>query len=81
VLFRSCMSETMILALEGNPDLYDFTLGKDVSVAQVEQITALADKHGFGLAGFRSFEKAVNKDQVTRAKAARVTAMTVPRGA
>jgi predicted amino acid dehydrogenase len=77
----ACMSETMILALEGNPDLYDFTLGKDVSVAQVEQITALADKHGFGLAGFRSFEKAVNKDQVTRAKAARVTAMTVPRGA
>jgi len=77
----ACMSETMILALEGNPDLYDFTLGKDVSVAQVEQITGLADKHGFGLAGFRSFEKAVNKDQVTRAKAARVTAMTVPRGA
>jgi len=77
----ACMSETILLALEGNPDLYDFTLGKDVSVAQVDQITALADKHGFGLAGFRSFEKAVNKDQITRAKAARLTAMTVPRGA
>ena len=77
----ACMSETILLALEGNPELYDFTLGKDVSVAQVDQITALADKHGFGLAGFRSFEKAVNKDQITRAKAARLTAMTVPRGA
>jgi len=77
----ACMSETILLALEGNPDLYDFTLGKDVSVAQVDQITALADKHGFGLAGFRSFEKAVNKDQITRAKAARLTSMTVPRGA
>ena len=77
----ACMSETILLALEGNPDLYDFTLGKDVSVAQVDQITALAEKHGFGLAGFRSFEKAVNKDQITRAKAARLTSMTVPRGA
>ena len=67
----ACMSETMILALEGNPDLFDYTLGKDVSEEQVRGIAALADKHGFGLAGFRSFERAVDLDSIERAKKAR----------
>lgn len=62
----ACMSETMILALEGRYE--NFTLGKDVSVEQVEEITRLADKHGFKLAGFRSFEKAVTEEQIDRIK-------------
>lgn len=53
----ACMSETMALALEGRYE--SFTLGKDVSVDQVRDITAVAHKHGFTLAGYRSFEKAV----------------------
>lgn len=60
----ACMSETMILALEGRYE--SFTLGKDVSVEQVEEITRLADKHGFKLAGFRSFEKAVTEEQIAQ---------------
>lgn len=60
----ACMSETMILALEGRYE--SFTLGKDVSVEQVREISALADKHGFKLAGFRSFEKAVSEEHIER---------------
>lgn len=60
----ACMSETMMLALEGRYE--SFTLGKDVSVEQVEEITRIADKHGFKLAGFRSFEKAVSEEEIAR---------------
>ncbi|MDH7481691.1 MAG: shikimate dehydrogenase [Armatimonadota bacterium] len=58
----ACMSETMILALEGRYE--NFTLGKNVSVEQVTEISALAQKHGFKLAGFRSFEKAVTDEHI-----------------
>ncbi len=76
----ACMSETMILALENDPSLFNFTLGKEVSVEQVDEINALADKHGFKLAGFRSFEHAVSEEAVIRAKNARLTSTTVARG-
>lgn len=62
----ACMSETMILALEGRYE--SFTLGKDVSVEQVDEITSLAQKHGFRLAGFRSFEKAVTEEYIKQVK-------------
>ncbi|MDR3688558.1 MAG: hypothetical protein P4L46_04205 [Fimbriimonas sp.] len=75
----ACMSETMILALEGDPSLFNFTLGKDVTVEQVDKISELAEKHGFELAGFRSFEKAVGDEAIARAKKARIMAPTVPR--
>lgn len=60
----ACMSETMILALEGRYESY--TLGRDVSVEQVEEISRLASKHGFKLAGFRSFERAVTEEQIAQ---------------
>lgn len=60
----ACMSETMALALEGRYE--SFTLGKTVSIEQVNEISALADKHGFKLAGFRSFERAVTQEQIER---------------
>jgi predicted amino acid dehydrogenase len=75
----ACMSETMLLALEGNPDLFNFTLGKEVSVEQVELISSLADKHGFELAELRSFEKALGEEAITRARKARITGPTIPR--
>lgn len=62
----ACMSETMLLALEGRYE--GFTLGKEVSVEQVEEISALAAKHGFRLAGFRSFEKALTDEQIQRTR-------------
>ena len=60
----ACMSETMLLALDGRYE--NFTLGRDVSVRQVEEISRLADKHGFKLAGFRSFERAVSDEQIAQ---------------
>jgi predicted amino acid dehydrogenase len=74
----ACMSETILLALEGNPALFDFTLGKDVTIEQVQLITALAAKHGFELAGFRSFERAVDPEAIKRAKRARIVTPTIP---
>lgn len=77
----ACMSETMLLALEGDPSLFNFTLGKEVSVEQVETISRLAEKHGFELATLRSFERAVSDEAVKRARKARITAPTVARSA
>lgn len=64
----ACMAETMALALEGRYESY--TLGKQITVEQVEEIARLASKHGFKLGGFRSFERAVTPDQIERVKAA-----------
>lgn len=66
----ACMSETMMLALDGR--IENFTLGKTVSVQQVREIDAIADRHGFYLSGFRSFEREVGPEAIERAKRARV---------
>ncbi|RPH62585.1 MAG: shikimate dehydrogenase [Chloroflexi bacterium] len=58
----ACMAETMALTLEGR--LEDYTLGKDITRARVEEIAAIANKHGFRLSGFRSFERAVTPEQI-----------------
>ncbi len=60
----ACMSETMILALEGRFENY--TIGKKVHLQQVDEIARLAAKHGFRLAGFRSFERAVTEQEIER---------------
>ncbi len=58
----ACMAETMILALERRYE--NFTLGRDLTVKQIETIEQLADKHGFRLAGFRSFERAIAPEEI-----------------
>lgn len=58
----ACMSETIALALDNRYE--SFTLGKDVSIKQVKEITQVAQKHGFRLAGYRSFEKAVTEETI-----------------
>jgi fatty aldehyde-generating acyl-ACP reductase len=60
----ACMAETMILALEGRFESY--TLGREIKMEQVEEIARLGAKHGFRLAGFRSFERAVTDEQIDR---------------
>ena len=62
----ACMSETMILALEGKYE--NFSLGKELSVEKVREIKALSEKHGFVLSGFRSFEKAVSEEDIEKIK-------------
>jgi fatty aldehyde-generating acyl-ACP reductase len=58
----ACMAETITLALEGRFE--DYTLGKDISRQRVDEIAALAAKHGFRLSGFRSFEREVTEEQI-----------------
>ena len=62
----ACMSETMMLALDGRYE--SFTLGKDVSAGQALETERLAAKHGFKLAGYRSFEKAVTEEAIETAR-------------
>ncbi len=58
----ACMAETMILALEGRYENY--TLGRDLTVEQIETIDQRAKKHQFQLAGFRNFERAVTAEEI-----------------
>ena len=58
----ACMAETIALALEGRFE--DYTVGKDITVDRVKEITAIAEKHGFGMSGFRSFEREVTEEQI-----------------
>ena len=58
----ACMAETITLALAG---LYkSYTLGKEISLEQVDTISTLASQHGFQVSGFRSFELAVTDEQI-----------------
>ena len=58
----ACMAETIALALEGRFE--DYTLGKHLTRARVEEIDRIAKKHGFRLSGFRSFEREVTTQQI-----------------
>ncbi|GAB6179167.1 polysaccharide biosynthesis protein [Desulfotomaculum defluvii] len=62
----ACMAETMILALEGKMESY--TLGRELTLKQVEDIYQLGKKHGFKLAGFRSFEKPISEEEINTIK-------------
>jgi len=63
----ACMAETMILALENRYESY--TLGRDLTVAQVDEMERLAAKHGFRTTGFRSFERALSQSEVDQIRA------------
>ncbi len=79
-LVYACMAETMALAMEGRYE--SFTLGRDITVEQVREVEAMALRHGFRLAGFRSFERAVTPEHIERVAArARASRRGAPRGA
>ncbi len=58
----ACMAETIALALEGRFE--DYTVGKDFTLERVREITAIAERHGFRMSGFRSFEREVTEEQI-----------------
>ena len=62
----ACMAETMALALEGRFE--DYTIGKNITRQQVEEIARIAQRHGFRLSGFRSFERPVTMEQIARVR-------------
>lgn len=58
----ACMAETIALALEGRFE--DYTVGKDITLERVQEISAIAERHGFRMSGFRSFEREVTEGQI-----------------
>jgi predicted amino acid dehydrogenase len=58
----ACMAETIALALEGRFE--DYTVGKEITLERVQEITAIAERHGFRMSGFRSFEREVTDGQI-----------------
>jgi predicted amino acid dehydrogenase len=58
----ACMAETIALALEGRFE--DYTVGKDITLERVKDITSIAEKHGFRMSGFRSFEREITEEQI-----------------
>lgn len=58
----ACMAETMLLAMEGRYECY--SIGRDLSLARVEEMAKLAAKHGFRLSGFRSFERVLTESEI-----------------
>lgn len=71
----ACMTETIALTLEGRFE--NFTLGKQISRQQVEEIDTIATKHGFKISGFRCFERTLTQNHIEqtwlRAQAAQQT--------
>ncbi len=76
----ACMAETIALALEGRFE--DYTIGKDITLERVKEITAIAERHGFRMSGFRSFEREVTNEQIEtvrkNARKGKRRAYTVP---
>jgi predicted amino acid dehydrogenase len=58
----ACMAETIALALEGRFE--DYTVGREITLERVNEITSIAEKHGFRMSGFRSFEREVTEEQI-----------------
>lgn len=60
----ACMAETMLLAMEEN--YTDWSLGREMPIGRIRGIAKLAKKHGFEVAGFRSFERPVTEEEIKR---------------
>lgn len=68
-LAYACMSETILLALEH--DYKHHSLGIDINMETIGYTRELAQRHGFTLAGFRSFDRPLARetwDQVVSAR-------------
>lgn len=60
----ACMAETMILTLEGRMESY--TLGRTITIEKLDEMAAMAKKHGFYLSGLRSFEREVTAEKISQ---------------
>lgn len=65
----ACMAETMILTLESRFE--DYSLGRGLSLERVQEISRLAQKHGFRTSGFRAFDEPVTAEKIEDVKSRR----------
>jgi len=64
----ACMSETMVLALEGR--LESYTLGRGIELSKVIEIEEMARRCGFALADMRAFDAAITPEKIAATRAA-----------
>lgn len=58
----ACLSETMLLCLEG--DFNDYSIGQKIPLTTIEYLREIAKKHGFGLAALRSADREISVEEV-----------------
>ena len=63
----ACLAETALLAMDGRFE--DYTLGRNISVEKVKEIYRLFKKHGFELAGLRSFDEFITDADLAEKRA------------
>jgi predicted amino acid dehydrogenase len=63
----ACLAEAALLAMEGRFESY--TLGRDIEIEKVKEIYRLFHKHGFKLAGLRSFGRYLTDEDVAGKRA------------
>lgn len=63
----ACLAETCLLAMEGRFE--DYTLGRNIEMERVKEIYRLFKKHGFQLAGLRSFGRYITDEDVLAKRA------------
>ncbi len=63
----ACLAETALLAMEGRFE--DYTVGRDIEIDRVKEIYRLFKKHGFQLAGLRSFGQYITDEDVAQKRA------------
>jgi acetylornithine/succinyldiaminopimelate/putrescine aminotransferase/predicted amino acid dehydrogenase len=68
-LAYACMSETMMLALEQRYE--HFSLGVDINMDTIDYFRSMAERHGFKLAGFRSFDRPLSHEAWIKVNQAR----------
>jgi predicted amino acid dehydrogenase len=63
----ACLAEAALLAMEGRFE--DYTLGRNIEIGRVKEMYRLFQKHGFQIAGLRSFGVYVTEEELARKRA------------
>lgn len=63
----ACLAEAALLAMEGRFE--DYTLGRNLEIGKVKEMYRLFQKHGFQIAGLRSFGRYVTAEELAAKRA------------
>jgi predicted amino acid dehydrogenase len=63
----ACLAEAALLAVEGRFE--DYTLGRNIEIGRVKEMYRMFQKHGFRLAGLRSFGRYVTDEELAAKRA------------
>jgi predicted amino acid dehydrogenase len=63
----ACLAESALLAMEGRFE--DYTLGRNIEIGRVKEVYRLFQKHGFKIAGLRSFGHYVTDEELAGKRA------------